>query len=298
MNSMVHTSACGSSKSKNCDCDCGNVLHGITNIKAPQLFEQKFSLSKYELMQARQASAKFAGNRMPLLAKREFDYIAIVVSKQIIESEYQEDVPCDWGDFSNMLELAHKELVDNLRGKVADKIALRLINKVKDQGARRSLQKQIKLYFEYNHLVCAFCVALLEFYEIIDKGVNEIANNIANSLINEIFKGTEVSEVAKKVVKNIIERTLKKIFKVSTSKIIKTHIPPPWNNEISVRIIGLMSCPEPKEHPEVIQQCLKPLLEGYLKDVIKELLPEDLNALYKLTLKEIGIKSNPMQVTT
>ena len=280
MNSMVHTSACGSSKSKNCDCDCGNVLHGITNIKAPQLFEQKFSLSKYELMQACQASAKFAGNRMPLLAKREFDYIAIVVSKQI------------------MLELAHKELVDNLRGKVADKIALRLINKVKDQGARRSLQKQIKLYFEYNHLVCAFCVALLEFYEIIDKGVNEIANNIANSSINEIFKGTEVSEVAKKVVKNIIERTLKKIFKVSTSKIIKTHIPPPWNNEISVRIIGLMSCPEPKEHPEVIQQCLKPLLEGYLKDVIKELLPEDLNALYKLTLKEIGIKSNPMQVTT
>lgn len=295
---MVHTSACGSSKSKKCACDCDNALHGITNIKVPQLFEQKFPLSRYELMRDRQASAKFTGNRMPLLAKKEIDYITIVVSKQIIESAGQEDVLCDWGNFSNMLEVAHKELVDNLRGKVADKIASRLINKVKDQGARRSLQKQIKLYFEYKHLVCAFCVVLLEFYEIIDKGVDELTNYIANSLINEIFKGIEVSEVTMEVVKNIIKRTLKKIFKASTSKIIKTQIPPPWNNETSVRIIGLMSCPEPKEHPEVIQQCLKPLLEGYLKDVIKEVLPEDLNALYKLTLKEIDIKSSPMQVTT
>lgn len=64
-------------------------------------------------------------------------------------------------------------------------------------------------------------------------------------------------------------------------------IPLPWGNELALRIIGVLTCPDPENHFEVMKYCLKPLVEECLKDSIKDMLPKDLKVFLESVLNRI-----------
>lgn len=79
----------------------------------------------------------------------------------------------------------------------------------------------------------------------------------------------------------------KKLFKTLTTKMREIAIPLPWGNELALRIIGVLSCPDPEKHFEVMKYCLKPLIEECLKDPIKDRLSEDMKVFFDSVLKRI-----------
>ena len=72
-----------------------------------------------------------------------------------------------------------------------------------------------------------------------------------------------------------------------TAKMGEIAVPLPWGNKLALRIIGVLTCPDPEKHFEVMKYCLKPLVEECLKEPIKDQLPKDWEVFLKSLLKQI-----------
>ena len=205
-----------------------------------------------------------------------------VSGQNIFESKSQENDLPKWNEFSDILESIRQEIVDDLRGQIAQGIASGVIDKTfKAEADRKTANQQVTLVLRYGHLVCAICAALLEFYQKIDELTDEMAQKLASNIVDSVVEKIEkdkkirIKKYVKTAVKKVLERALKKMFKALTAKMREIAIPLPWGNELALRIIGVLTCPDPEKHFEVMKYCLKPLVEECLKESIKDQLPED-----------------------
>lgn len=205
-----------------------------------------------------------------------------VSAQNIFESKSQENDLPKWNEFSDILESIRQEIVEDLRDQIAQGIASEVIDKAyKAENDREAANQQVTLVLRYGHLVCVICAVLLEFYqkvdELTDEMAQELASNIVDSVVERIEKDKkiQIKECVKTAVKKMLEYTLKKIFKTLTTKMREIAVPLPWGNELAIRIIGVLSCPDPEKHFEVMKYCLKPLVKECLREPIKDQLPED-----------------------
>ena len=157
----------------------------------------------------------------------------------------------------------------------------------------QKVREQICLVIKYKHLVCVICAVLLEFYEKVDELTDEMAHELASNIVDSVVERIEkdekirIKECVKTVVKKILEHALRKMFKGLTAKMREVAIPLPWGNKLALRIIGVLVCPDPEKHFEVMKYCLKPLVEECLRESIKDQLPEDWRVFLESLLKRI-----------
>lgn len=292
---MAHNSRCADSleRIEECTCDCKKMLHGVNEFRQAVDFSCKNSVTEGGWIKwSDEFRSGTANNDSQYSDKQNIEYVAKSIGKILIESEAYNYG--NWSTVSSVLNSAYTELVGNLTGVAADKIASSIIDQssLTDSELGR-VRRQIHLILKYGHLVCVICVALLEFYkdvdEITDEMAQELASNIVDSVVEKIEKDRKIriKKRVKDVVKKILEYAIKKLFKTLTTKMKEIAIPLPWGNELALRIIGVLSCPDPEKHFEVMKYCLKPLIEECLKDPIKDRLSEDMKVFFDSVLKRI-----------
>ena len=291
MSQMPHAVACSDSQREDCSCECNGWLHGTNYFKHLVLPGQKHpmdggkstnwmrkTIEKFE-------KYKFTDPDATVEIVRSAGYIS---AQNIFESKSQENDLPKWNEFSDILESIYQEIVGDLRDQIAQGIASEVIDKTfKAETDRKAANQQVTLVLRYGHLVCVICAALLEIYEkvdeLIDEMAQELASNIVDSVVEKIEKDKkiQIKEFVKTAVKKILEHALEKMFKTLTAKMGEIAVPLPWGNKLALRIIGVLTCPDPEKHFEIMKYCLKPLVEECLKEPIKDQLPEDWRVFLK-----------------
>lgn len=297
MSQMPHTTACSNSQREDCSCECNGWSHGINNFKHLVPPGQKHPMEGGKSTNwMRKTIEEFEKYEFvnPKITVELVQSAGYVSAQNIFESKSQENDLPKWNEFSDILESVRQEIVDDLRGQIAQRIASGVINKTfKAEADRKAANQQVTLVLRYGHLVCAICAALLEFYQKIDELTDEMAKTLASNIVDSVVETIEkekkirIEEFVKTVVKKLLERALKKIFKTLTTKMREIAIPLPWGNKLALRIIGVLTCPDPEKHFEVMKYCLKPLVEECLKEPIKDQLPKDWEVFLKSLLKRI-----------
>lgn len=292
---MSHNIRCADASTQidECDCDCEKMLHGVNKFRHPINFNHENSVIEGVLTKwSDEFLSGIANNDSQHSDMQHAKYVVEFAGKKLIEFETQNRG--NWSAVSGALNSAYTELVDNLTGMAADKIASLIIDESSEpKGEIEKVREQTRLVIKYKHLVCVICVVLLEFYkdvdEITDEMAQKLASNIVDSVVEKIEKDRKIriKERVKDVVKKILEYAIKKLFKTLTTKMKEIAIPLPWGNELALRIIGVSSCPDPEKHFEVMKYCLKPLIEECLKDPIKDRLSEDMKVFFDSVLKRI-----------
>lgn len=297
MSQMRHSVACSDSQREDCSCECNGWLHGTNYFKHLVLPGQKYPMDGGELTNwmcktiEKFEKHKFTNPKITVELVQSAGYVS---AQNIFESKSQENDPSKWNEFSDILESIYQEIVDALRDKIAQGIASEVIDKTfKAEADRKAANQQVTLVLRYGHLVCVICAVLLEFYgkvdELTDKMAQELAGNIVDSVVEKIEKDKkiQIKKYVKAAVRKVFAYTLKKIFKTLTAKMREIAIPLPWGNELALRIIGVLTCPDPEKHFEVMKYCLKPLVEECLRESIKDQLPEDWRVFLESLLKRI-----------
>lgn len=280
---MSHNKRCAdaSTKINECDCDCKKMLHGVNQFKRPINFNHEDSVIEGALINWPDEFLNgVANNDSQHSNMQQIKYAAEFAGKKLIEFETQNRG--NWSAVSDVLNSAYIELVDNLTGATADKIASVIIDESSEtEGEIEKVREQICLVIKYKHLLCVICAVLLEFYEKVDELTDEMARELASNIVDSVVERIEkdekirIKECVKTVVKKILEYALRKMFKGLTAKMREVAIPLPWGNKLALRIIGVLACPDPEKHFEVMKYCLKPLVEECLRESIKDQLPED-----------------------
>ncbi len=297
MSRMSHTAACSDSQREDCSCECNGWRHGTNNFKHLVIPSQihpmdgrkstNWVCKKIETLE----EYDFAGPDITVEIVRSVGYFS---AETIFEFKSQDNYLPEWSKFFGILESIYQGALDDLRDEVAQNIASEVIDKILEtKDDKKDANQQVTLVLRYGHLVCVICAALLEFYkdvdELTDEMAQELASNIVDSVVEKIEKDRKIriKKRVKDVVKKILEYAIKKLFKTLTTKMREIAIPLPWGNELALRIIGVLSCPDPEKHFEVMKYCLKPLIEECLKDPIKDRLSEDMKVFFDSVLKRI-----------
>ena len=143
-----------------------------------------------------------------------------VSAQNIFESKSHENDLPKWNEFSDILESIRQEIVDDLRGQIAQGIASGVIDKTfKAEADRKAANQQVTLILRYGHLVCAICAALLEFYQKIDELTDEMAQKLASNIVDSVV---EKIEKDKKIqIKNTLKLRLRKYSSTLLRKYLK-----------------------------------------------------------------------------
>lgn len=280
---MSHNIRCADASTQidECDCDCKKMLHGVNKFRRPISFNHENSVIEGVLTKwSDELLSGIANNDSQHSDMQYAKYVAEFAGKKLIEFETQNRG--NWSTVSGVLNSAYIELVDNLTGVAADKIASVIIGESSEtEGEIEKIREQICLVIKYKHLVCVICAVLLEFYEKVDELTDEMAHELASNIVDSVVEKVEkdkkiqIKKYVKDAIRKILEHALKKLFKTLTTKMREIAIPLPWGDELALRVIGVLTCPDPEKHFEVIKYCLKPLLEECLREHIKDQLPED-----------------------
>lgn len=297
MSQMPHTVACSDSQREDCSCECNGWLHGTNNFKHLVPPVQKHPMEGGKSTNwMRKTIEKFEKYEFvnPKIMVELVQSAGYVSAQNIFESKSQENDLPKWNEFSDILESIRQEIVDDLRDQIAQGIASEVIDKAyKAEDDREAANQQVTLVLRYGHLVCVICAVFLEFYEKVDELTDEMAQELASNIVHSVVEKIEkdkkirIKECVKTAVKKILEYTLKKIFKALTAKMREIAVPLPWGNKLALRIIGVLTCPDPEKHFEVMKYCLKPLVEECLKEPIKNQLTKDWEVFLKSLLKQI-----------
>ena len=285
MSQMRHAVACSDSQREDCSCECNGWLHGTNYFKHLVLPGQKYPMEGGESTNwMRKTIEKFEKYEYvnPKITVELVQSAGYVSAQNIFESKSQENDLPKWNEFSDILESIYQEIVGDLRDQIAQRIASEVIDRAfKVEDDRKAANRQVTLVLRYGHLVCVICAVLLEFYEKVDELTDEMAQKLAGNIVDSVVEKIEkdkkirIKECVKAAVKKILEYALKKMFKALTAKMREIAIPLPWGNKLALRIIGVLTCPDPEKHCEVMKYCLKPLVEECLREPIKDQLPED-----------------------
>lgn len=280
---MSHNKFCADSSTRidECKCSCKKMLHGVNKFRCSVSFSHEDSVIESELLKwSGEFFSGIANNDLRHLDVQRIKYAAEFAGKTLVRAKTRDQG--NWSSVSGVLNFVYSELVDNLTGVAAGEIASLIIDKSSEpKGEIEKAREQICLVIKYKHLVCVICAVLLEFYEKVDELTDEMAQKLAGNIVDSVVEKIEkdkkirIKKYVKTAVKKVLERALKKMFKALTAKMREIAIPLPWGNELALRIIGVLTCPDPEKHFEVMKYCLKPLVEECLKESIKDQLPED-----------------------
>lgn len=306
---MAHTSWCSDSvqNPSKCECECNGYLHGIPYFNYSDYKEYEIFNEIHEIHKTDNSNFKDEiKNKIKYTsAKIKIDKDKLDTFKNNLEScddnpkykdlqgRYSREIICKtylciYSEIKSLSidkflksekilkEELQKGVIDNISDKLSDEIVNEILRKIFDKDDKE--KKAVKWYIYkilYSHLICTLCAYVLEFLDKAEKEIHECISCIASEaalkikdyITNEVKEKYNV-ELSKNLERNI-ENALKESIKKLLEKIIKINLLPEEQIDI-LCIVGLISCPDIADHPEIINYCANPLLKKYLKPVLQD----------------------------
>ena len=192
---------------------------------------------------------------------------------------YMENKSPSTDTFFKSVKTLKEDLQEEVINKLSDELSDNIVNEILNQVSLESDKEKgaVKWYINkllYSHLICTLCAYVLQVLDKIEKKLYECISDIA-SCIALNTKDYIVSRIKEKYnvelpkyLENNIEESLKKSIKKLLEKIIKISLLSEEKIDI-VCVVGLSSCPNISDHPEIIKYCANPLLKKYLKPILQ-----------------------------
>ena len=174
---------------------------------------------------------------------------------------------------------------DNFLDVASKQVTKQVINTLMpttDKG--QGVKENIELIAEDEHLFCVICVAILKLIEKGEKESSKIASAIAEGLVELIKVFSDLPGLTEEIVKTILKIMLTKVFSRVVKTTILSMLPHPLQNEMTVQMLGLITCPNTEKHSDVVKYCAKPLLGEMLEDDIRN----QLSKFYDRAMKGEG----------
>ena len=174
---------------------------------------------------------------------------------------------------NNCLDIASKQITQQ----VVDTL-------IPETNKGQGVKECVKLIAEHDHLFCVICVAILKLVKKGKEDSSKIASAIAEGLVELIKFFGNIPEATERIIKVVLKTMLAKAFGRIVEVTILSMLPRPLQNEMTVQMLGLITCPNTEKHSDVVKYCAKPLLGGMLEDDIRN----QLNKFYDRAMKGEG----------
>jgi hypothetical protein len=141
-------------------------------------------------------------------------------------------------------------------------------------------KKSLRSLLKYDHLFCVICVAVLKLLEEVRSRSSEFASVVAEEIIDSFAIFKDVNELTKAAAKCVLEIILAKALGTVFTTWILSQLPPPFNNEMVIRVTGLIACPNIEDHSDVVKYCAKPLLKEKICEKLTPIIRQQLKEYY------------------
>jgi len=263
---MAHNSSCGNSKARQCHCGgCGGARHGWPGalaLTAPSRAGDRNALRL--AAEGQWAQAEQAGRRRRQPGRRRARAAVDGARADIVQWLSGEVT-----DPSPPPPAAVNQLVAQLGDLVSGEVYAALRESLGGRDNDRTRGD-----FAKKHLFCALMAAtacsMQRFADDLDEAAEKIAAKMAATCIGQQKSGFPV--YARKIV---AQATVDGMDKIVHANPAAQH----FDNLLqAARILGILMCPAPEKHREVVECCLKPLTEPLLSAEVqlrlKEALPD------------------------
>lgn len=112
----------------------------------------------------------------------------------------------------------------------------------------------IETAVDYLHIICSFCVEVLKVVEKAKTLAIEMADEIAQSVVDSLGEQSFLTDLVKEVLKRALSRSLSPVIDLLADP-AKVKM---------LQIVGFATCPNTKNHSEVVEFCVKPLEGEYV----------------------------------
>lgn len=146
--------------------------------------------------------------------------------------------------------------------------------------SERNQKASLRSLLKYDHLFCMICVAVLKLLEEARSHSSEFASVIAEEIIDSVAIFKDVNELTKTVAKCVLKIILAKALGTVFTTWILSQLPPPFNNEMVIRVTGLIACPNIEDHSDVVKYCAKPLLKEKICEKLTPIIRQQLKEYY------------------
>lgn len=144
------------------------------------------------------------------------------------------------------------------------------VDEIVDADLDASDAKKIKKAVNDLHLICSLCVELLKVIDKVKTFTSQMVDELADKIAQEIIDHLGDHHLLTAVVKPVLKRALSR----SISALIDLLIADPTREDL-LRLIGVVTCPNIVDHPEVEEYCVKPLVKKYGGDALRQWIHED-----------------------
>ena len=194
-------------------------------------------------------------------------------------TEIKENLQEEWATFEGNPEDYIKNYCLDVASKQVTQQLIGTLIPGTDKG--QGVKKCIELIVEHEHLYCVICVAILKLVEKGEKDSSKIASAIAEGLVELIKLFGDLPKETERIIKVVVKTILAKAFSQILKATILSTLPHPLQNETTVRMLGIITCPNMEKHSDVVKYCAKPLLGEMLEDDIRN----QLNKFYDQAMK-------------
>lgn len=250
MSSRGHSEACAEARKttpQQCKCQCDGQFHGGPHThRAKALVWELGDRRRYS--KGRVATTKTALARVDpgrgeglLYRRRASDYLVTGSVDVLIRTSRPEA----------------DELSELIR-EVVEPFAKAIV----DAGLSPADEKSAKDFINGAHLLCSLCVTLLE----IDKALEELSDELADTIVDAVLSTAESRPRA-----SILTAAARVALRTALAKALgplRVALLPV--EPTTLRLLGILFCPDISEHPEVGELCVKPLSEDILSDNVTE----------------------------
>lgn len=293
---MHYNSSCAkASKGEQCKCEtCNTLLHGTRtldlssrieeingriaalekcgdeNQDSDEIFKEciklhyNVALEKYLSISHEKTNSKLSN-----IVEDQYKKIQNILNEEY--SEFKKD-PDDY-IANNYLDLVSGRTV-----KQGTEFALNQL--LPETNERKDAKKYVKLFLEQDHLFCMICVAALKVLNKVSKASTKFASEMANEMVELVEFSRELSKMTKTVVKTVLRIMLSKAFSVVSEKAILSIFPPPFNDKLTIRIAGFITCPNIEDHFDVVKYCAKPLLKEKICEKLTPIIRQQVKKYY------------------
>ena len=242
---MAHTGSCAGAKTSpsKCRCSCRSDYHGSA-------FRLAFILTPCSEDDDRMVQVD--AGKSPKGRKKKGEKESQSVAADMMSEEL-----ADW------LTTGNKAVGDHLENVISNTLVEKITSQL-DKSVGRPRRKKLEKSLS-RHFLCSLLAALACAADKVD-GIPERASSAIGRSLRE--KGN--SRIDGLAIKVAVQTAWSEISKILQQHALILH--PGGHPVLLARALGYLTCPAPKEHPEVENCCVNPLRDVAVKDVTKQLL--------------------------
>lgn len=253
---MSHTGACAKAAQPGCKCSCAGVQHGLNSLKIAACEKQEIILlrDKSEKDYVAACKAALAARKTSGRQGTQQDKIDRALGRCLI---------------SDVILYLHEDqvlltVVTNVAGELSESVVTALRVALEEDADKLNILPR-------GHFWCGFLAALSEVLDQVRERLEDVSHSVRDKVIERLCERPFVIKSSLDWLSDaMIAAAVKAVWKSVEDAATKCSGIDEFTK--SIRILGMIVCPDISRHPEVIRWCVLPLAQEFLS--------EELNAVF------------------